>query len=477
MEVRKVDVAVIGAGTAGLNARRQAEKLGASVLMIESGAYGTTCARVGCMPSKLLIAAADAAHQVRGAGRFGVHADDLRIDGPAVLERVRRERDRFVGFVVEDTEAIPESQRLRGSARFTGETTLEVGGHSRVEARAVVVASGTTPVVPPPFENLGSRVLVNDDIFEMEDLPASLAVIGTGVIGLELGQALSRLGVRVALFNRSGHLGLFTDPVLRRVSREVFAESFPLHLDAEVLEARETGEGVAIRWRAADGAEHAEAFEAVLAAAGRRPNLASLDFERTGLALDAQGLPSWDPSTAQCADAAIFLAGDVSGHRNVLHEASDEGRIAGGNAASFPDVAAHVRREKLAIVFTDPQMAMLGTFYQDLDLERSTIGEISYEDQGRARVMGANRGLVRLYADRPSCRLVGAEMFGPRVEHMAHLLAWSVQQGMTVQEILRMPFYHPVVEEGLRTGLRELAKGLRVVAEARCEDMADAPAC
>ena len=102
MDVKRIDVAVIGSGTAGLAARREAAAAGASVVMIEAGPYGTTCARVGCMPSKLLIAAADVAHEVGGAGRFGVRVPDgVRIDGRAVLERVRRERDRFVGFVVE----------------------------------------------------------------------------------------------------------------------------------------------------------------------------------------------------------------------------------------------------------------------------------------------------------------------------------------------------------------------------------------
>ena len=171
----------------------------------------------------------------------------------------------------------------------------------------------------------------------------------------------------------------------------------------------------------------------------------------------------------------IFLAGDVSGHRAVLHEASDEGRIAGANAASYPEITAHLRRAPLAIAFTDPQMAIVGTPYRALDLDAVEIGEVSYADQGRARVAGRNRGLVRIYADKKCCRLVGAEMFGPRVEHMAHLLAWATQAGMTVQHALRMPFYHPVVEEGLRTALRGLAAKLRVTGECRSEDLAEAP--
>ena len=160
METKRVDVAVIGAGTAGLSARREAVRAGRSVLLIEDGPYGTTCARVGCMPSKLLIAAADAAHEARGAGRFGVRVDGVHIDGAAVLARVRAERDRFVGFVLDGVEEIPAGERLRGRARFVAPTTLQIGDALRVEAGAVVIATGSRPIVPPSLAGLGDAVLL-----------------------------------------------------------------------------------------------------------------------------------------------------------------------------------------------------------------------------------------------------------------------------------------------------------------------------
>src|SRR6516225_5069113 len=132
-----VDVAVIGAGTAGLGAYRAAKAAGARTVLIESGPYGTTCARVGCMPSKLLIAAAEAAHGVERAPGFGVHAGKPRVDGREVMARVKRERDRFVGFVVRDTEAIPAADRIHGRARFAGAHTLAIEGGPMVHARSI----------------------------------------------------------------------------------------------------------------------------------------------------------------------------------------------------------------------------------------------------------------------------------------------------------------------------------------------------
>lgn len=473
METKSVDVAVIGAGTAGLNARREVEKAGASFVLIESGPYGTTCARVGCMPSKLIIAAANAAQGVRVAETFGVHPGSCHVDGPAVMERIRAERDRFTGAVVEATEQIPEAFRLAGRARFVDTTTLEVGGHTRVRARAVVIATGSRPTVPPPFDALPDRVDVNDDLFEWPDLPRSVAVVGTGIMGLELGQALHRLGVQVAFFNPFDQVGPFTDPALQREARETFRRELELHVGIRDVMAERADGGVRIRWIEA-GERHDRMFDRVLVAAGRRPNLAGLGLERTGLELDERGMPPWDPRTCQCGEAPIFLAGDASGHRQLLHEASDEGHIAGANATRYPEVTAHVRRTSLTIAFTEPQIGLVGTTYRALG-EGVAIGQFSYANQGRARVLAINEGLVRLYADRRSCALIGAEMFGHGVEHMAHLLAWAIQGRFTVQDALSMPFYHPVLEEGLRSALRDLANELRIAGACRGEDMPDTP--
>lgn len=462
METRKTDVAVIGAGTAGLGARREAERQGARTLLIESGPYGTTCARVGCMPSKLLIAAAEAAHEIAHADRFGLRVEGaLHVDGRAVLERVRRERDRFVGFVVRDTEALADDVRLRGRARFVGPTALQVGDHTRVEARSVVIATGSSPFVPASLDPVRARVLLNDDIFELDDLPQSVAVVGGGVIALELGQALQRLGVRTRFFIRSGRLGPLTDPEIQSAAREILARELDLVFNASVEAAPSPSGNVQLRWRKADGATGEEEFERVLAASGRRPNLEGLGLEAAAVELDGRGIPVCDPRTGQLGDAPVFLAGDATGSLPILHEAADEGRIAGYNAARFPEVRAHRRRTPLAIVFSEPQIALVGQSYAELDLDRVAIGSVDYADQGRARVMGRNAGRVRLYASAADGRLIGAEMFGPRVEHTAHLLAWAIQEGLSVGRALELPFYHPVIEEGIRTALRDLAVRLR----------------
>jgi dihydrolipoamide dehydrogenase len=408
------------------------------------------------MPSKLLIAAAEAAHAIQRAPGFGVHAGPARVDGHEVMARVRRERDRFVGFVLDGIEAIPAADRVRGFARFLDAGNLQVDRGPRIAAKAIVIAAGSRPAVPPMLAGLGDRLVVNDDVFDWETLPRSVAVFGPGVIGLELGQALARLGVRVVVLGRGGRVGPITDPFVQRAALKAFTADFTLDPDAHVSRVERDGNEVVVEYMDPDGAKRTERFDYVLAATGRVPNVDELDLHHAGLALDARGVPVFDPGTMQAGASHVFIAGDASHYAPLLHEAADEGRIAGDNAARFPDVRRSERRAPLGIVFTDPQIAIVGGGFAALKAHALAAGEVSFEDQGRSRVMLRNHGHLRVYGDPATRRFLGAEMVGPDAEHIGHLLAWALQAKMTVPEMLRMPFYHPVVEEGLRTALRDL---------------------
>ena len=464
MQERKVDVAVIGGGTAGMVAYRQARKHSDQVVLIESDQFGTTCARVGCMPSKLLIAAAESAHSARHAQRFGIHAGPVQVDGRAVMERVRRHRDRFVGGVLSAVEKIPEENRIIGRARFVDPHRLRIGEDLTVRAGRIVIATGSRTNIVPFLKDAGSRLITSDDVFEWTELPESVALFGPGVIGLELGQALSWLGVRVRMFGVGGLVGPIQDPEIREIALESFNQEFPLDPDAKVHEIRETEHGVQVTFDDADGDEATETFDYLLAATGRRPNVDGLGLEDTGLELDDHGMPIFDPYTTQCGDSPIFIAGDANNHLPLLHEAADEGRIAGTNAGRWPDVRTGLRRAPLTVVFTDPQIAACGrTIPETAEHCRGcyAVGSLNFRNQGRSRVMGKSRGLLRVYGEHGSGLFMGAEMFGPAAEHIAHLLAWSAQQRMTVDEMLEMPYYHPVIEEGLRTALQDLAGKLQ----------------
>lgn len=462
MKTLNVDVAVIGGGTAGLGSYRAAKAYTDSVVMIEGGPYGTTCARVGCMPSKLLIAAAESVHEIEKAPGFGVHPQgEIVINGREVMDRVKRERDRFVGFVLEGVDEIPAEDKISGYAKFIDNNTLMVDDHTKIIAKRIVIATGSRPAYPAVWNELGDRLVINDDVFEWDDLPNSVAVFGPGVIGLELGQSLKRLGVDVVMFGLGGQVGPLTDPEVMAYANKTFNEEFYLDPDVKVESMVRNGDVVEIKYLGKDGQLKEITVDYVLAATGRRPNVDKLAIENTSLELDDRGVPKADYYTMQTSVATIFIAGDASNQIPLLHEAADQARIAGDNAGRFPDIRAGLRRSKLSAVFSDPQIAMVGETYKEITTRLGTCGcfatgDVSFENQGRSRVMLRNKGMLHVYGEQGTGRFLGAEMIGPDAEHLAHLLAWAHQNQMTISQMLDMPFYHPVIEEGLRTALRDL---------------------
>ena len=454
--IRKVDVAVIGAGSAGLPAYRAARMHTEKVVLIEGGVYGTTCARVGCMPSKLLIAAAEAAHSIETASKFGVYSSKPTINGHDVMKRVRSERDRFVGFVLESVENIDQNHHFRGHAQFIDNHTIQVEDKI-IEAKSVVISTGSSPKLMSMFNGLGDRLVVNDDIFDWDTLPESVAVFGPGVIGLELGQALHRLGVRIRIFGLSGSLKPLSDMGIKSYAENLFKDEFPLDTKANILGLELENEQVKISFvDPKNGEEKEELFDFLLAATGRAPNVKNLGLENTELELDSLGVPLYNSSTMQCGNSSIFIAGDVNNDLPILHEAADEGKIAGDNAARFPDIKSGLRRSPVTVVFCDPQIAIVGESWSELEGNENVVtGKVSFEGQGRSRIILKNKGLMHVYADQNSGLFLGSEFIGPHAEHLAHLMSWAHQQNMTIQQMLEMPFYHPVIEEGLRTALRD----------------------
>jgi dihydrolipoamide dehydrogenase len=419
----KVDTVIVGAGSAGLSALREVRRYTDDFLLINDGHWSTTCAAAGCMPSKTLIEAANAFHRRHALDAFGVHgADGLRADIPAVLARVQEMRDGFV----KGPQSVPGKlgkRAMSGRARLLSPDRIEVNDQE-IHARAIILAPGSRPVVPEGWAGFGEGILTTDSLFEQADLPRRIAVIGMGAIGLEMAQSLARLGLEVEGFDAVDGLA---------------------------------------------GIDDAE----VLAAMGRRPNIDDLGLETLGVSLDDKGMPEIDPATLRIGNLPVFLVGDANCYRPLVHEAADEGHIAGRMAAPGASGEGLCRRTPLSIVFASPQVARVGPPLSQLGDCDVVSGTADFSNQARARMAQTAAGLLRIHADRDRGRLLAAEMCVPSAEHLAHLLALAVERKMTVADMLAMPFYHPVIEEGLRRALRDLAKD---VAGAGGSDLSDCPA-
>ena len=447
---RQVDVAIVGAGSAGLYAMSQVKTAGKSFVLIDGGELGTTCARVGCMPSKALIQIAEDFHRRKLFQREGIEGgDNLSINTADAMEHVEDLRDTFVDRVLSHSVDQMGDELITANAQFVAPGILEADGE-QIHAEKIILATGSSPIVPESWRALGDRIITTDEFFEMDDLPESMAIIGLGVIGLELGQSLHRLGVRTVGIDQVETIAGLTDPETAKTATDLFSKEMTLWLGqpADIL-ALDNGQ------LQVSCGENKTTVDKVLVCMGRRPNLDSLQLDKAGIHCNDQGIPDYDPHTMQITGQSVFIAGDNNGDRPLLHEAGDEGTIAGLNACAT-SIRRFRRKTPFSITFSDPNIVSVGLNYAELDLDTTAIASMSLAPVGRALIMGRNRGLIRLYANKHDGILLGASLVMAHGEHLGHLLAWSIEQQMTVLQMLEMPFYHPVLEEALQPVLRTL---------------------
>ena len=450
--MKKVKYVILGAGTSGLTALGQIQKETDDYLIINGGPLGTTCARVGCMPSKAMIYSANTFFKRQNFSEFGIAgAEALQVDQKQVMQRVRRLRDRFTGGVTAgSTDKLDEEHFIDGYAKFVGPNQIEVNGE-QIEAERFIIATGSRPVIPAPWKSLGDKLITSDEIFELETLPKSIAVIGLGVIGLELGQALSRLGVEVHGFEMSETLGGLASPKAISEAKKLFGQEFNMYFGS-AAELEVTSDGVKVT-----AANQEVLVEKVLASLGRMPNIDKLDLSKADLELNNRGMPEFDIHSMQIMDKPIFIAGDVNAYRPILHEAGHEAKIATLNAIEYPNVNKYQRKTSLGIAFTDPDIAMFGESFTQLDADSIEIVDFNLErNNGRAIVMHEDHGVIVLWACKKTKKLLGGELVMPHAEHFAHLLAWAVEQELTVLDLVKMPYYHPVLEEAVQGAIHGL---------------------
>ncbi len=469
---RKVAVAIIGAGTAGQNAFSQASKIHDDIIIINEGFWTTTCIAVGCMPSKLLIAAADRAHDANHSAEFGIHAT-AQIDGKQVMQRVRDERDHFASYIKKQVDSWPDNKKIAGHARINEQGLIEVNDEL-IEADKIIVATGSSPFIPDGWaDKLGDTMITSNTAFELTDLPTSMAVIGAGSIGLELAQAFTRLGVDVTLFNQEKRVAGLKDDDINSKAIDCLSRELTMHLGSEIkdvgIKANEDHKTSAafIDYEDSAGESMQWQGEYVLVATGRRNNIKQLGIENLGVELDDKNRPkNLSKKTGQIGDLDVYIVGDANAHIPLLHVASDEGYSAGSIVCENKDDA-YIRppATPFSIVFCAPQIVNVGKSLPEIQEDSSleyVIGSVSFDNQGRSRVMGVNCGLLHIYGCKKTNVILGASMVGPDAEYIGHILATAITNDLSVKDLLDTPFYHPTILEGLRTALRDVQQKMKI---------------
>jgi len=454
------DLIIIGAGTAGISAYNEAIKYTQNILIINDGPWDTTCARVGCMPSKLLISSANRMHDIQTAEELGLKHNAV-IDPSDVMQRVHVLRERFIRATLKGVDQWDSSHKISGKAKFINPRTIEVNGQS-YRAKSFIVAVGSRPNIDETLkQKLKDKYITSNEIFEFSQLPKSLAVIGSGIIAIELAQAMQRLGVKTTMFARSQKVGALSSPVLQKLAQEQLSKELNIKFKILPDKVEIQDDKVKINFTENDQTKNIE-VEYVLGATGRQSNIDRLGLNQLdSIFKDIKDLPI-DKKTKQLADLPIFIVGDAAPDAPIQHEAAHAGKQAVYNCLNYPDVKPIPALTPLAIVFCHPGMAIVGKSFKQLEDQHVEFirGFVSYENQGRALVLAENLGGVEVYIAKKSGKLLGAELFCSQAEHLAHLLAWMIDADQDIYQILKKPFYHPTLEEGLRTAFKHARRQL-----------------
>ena len=454
------DIIIVGAGTAGISAYKEAIKYTSNILIVNQGPWDTTCARVGCMPSKVLISTANRMYDIEHADEVALQVE-AHIDRSAVMQHVRQLRDRFTAATLADVDSWDQSHKISGAAKFINANTIQVN-NQHYQAKSFILAVGSTPNMDAEWKaELGDRYINSDDIFELEQLPKSLAVIGSGVIAIELAQAMTRLGVQTTVFARSQKVGSLSSPQLQPLACKELSQAMNIKFKVLPENIKKSQHGVLISFT--DNVSQTLEVDYVLSATGRSSNLNSLDLTQINpLFKEIRNLPINNRSK-QLGEYPIFIIGDAYTQTPVQHEAAVEGRLVVESCLNFPKLKDLKTLIPLSIVFSSPEMAIAGQSYKQLIDENVEFitGYASYERQGRALVLGKDHGAAEVYVDANTRQLLGAELLVESAEHMGHLLAWIISEKLTVDQILEKPFYHPTLEEGLRSALKHARRQLK----------------
>lgn len=434
------DLCVVGAGSGGLSVAAGAAQLGARVVLVEKGEMGGECLNTGCVPSKSLLAAAEAAHNVRRAGDFGVVAGTPEVDFAAVHRHVHDvigqiaphdSQDRFerLGAIV-----------LRAPGRFDGPDRLRAGDVV-VRAKRFVIATGSRPFIPPVEGLAGLPFLTNETVFDLSERPAHLLVLGGGPVGVEMAQAFRRLGSRVTMIVRSRLLGRDDPEMVGPVRAALRAEGVDLREGVSPRRAAAAEDGVTLTL--SDGT--AVTGDRLLVAAGRVPNADNLGLEAAGVAWEPGGITV--DTRLRTSNRRIFAIGDVTGGPRFTHMAAHQASAVVKNAL-FRLPAKVETRAIPRVTYTDPELAWVGLTEQAAREEAGRVEVLHAPLTGndRARAERRTEGLAKVVLDRKG-RVLGAGMVGARAGEL--LLPWvlAVRGKVSVRDLAEMIAPYPTLSE------------------------------
>ena len=447
------DLVVIGAGPGGYTAAIRAAQLGMTTAIVEKGkTLGGTCLNVGCIPSKALLSSTELYHEAQK--QFAVHGistEGLSMDVGKMMKRkdgVVRKMSRGVDFLMNKNGI----ERVVGLGRIAGPDEVEVtgdAGRQRLKAKRILIATGSRVAGLPFLEFDGETVLSSDDAIALGQAPESMAVIGGGAIGLELGSVWARLGTAVTVVELLPRIAAtFDDDITQALQKLLQRQGLKFHLGSGVESVERTGGGIQLTAAKGDEKLVLEA-EKVLVAIGRKPNTEGLGTSEAGVELDERGCIKTDAEW-QTSVPGIYAIGDVVAGPMLAHKAEQEAiaaveRMAGKPGSVNYDVIP-------SVIYTAPELAAVGLTEAEAKANGNEIavGTFPFQANGRAVAGGHADGLAKVIADKAAGRVLGAQILSANASELIAEAVLLMELGGNAEDLARTIHAHPTMSEGLR---------------------------
>lgn len=440
------DILIIGAGPGGYVAALRAAQLGASVTLVEKEALGGVCLNWGCIPTKTLLRSAEVYTLARDTAKYGVRVNgDVTPDWPVMQKRKADVVKRLSGGVgvLLDKAGV---EIVKGTAKFISPTTVEVDGQ-RIEGRNIIIATGSRSAQPPIPGADGPRVIDSTAALALESLPASLAIIGAGAIGVEFATLFAQLGVKVTVVEMlPAVLPTLDEELGAEIARQLKRLKVETYVGAQVSSI-EHGDRTARLIFSQGGTQKTVEGDLVLMAVGRRPNVEVLDLAAAGVKAEKSGIVVDEHLRTNVPH--IYAVGDVTGKMLLAHVAMHQGMVAAENALGNERTICY--ESVPSCVFSSPEVATVGLSEKQAVEQgyKVRVGRFPFRANGKALASGEYDGFVKVVADEQYGQVLGVHIVGPHASDLIHEAALAIAMEATLDEIESTVHAHPTLSEAL----------------------------